>query len=239
MPRHFWTLNVPPRNTSAGLLRVTNPTFAFFPAAAVNSIAGFPTNAYNKYQAYWDSRASLKLDMIMGPNLSGTIIFEIDSMQWGSGPNGERLAGLATTGAGSGGGVGYWTTDRTAVEVKNVYIDFGLPYFGIPVPITVRVGAQPIGLRPHILVYTDGMGVTAATKVDPVMVSFIYAKPVEGLNWSSDDSDVYGLHLNAKLGTVTLGGYGLWYNMNTYPFWCSSALAGFPANLFFSGPRDE
>ena len=147
-------------------------------------------------------------------------------------PKWRATAGLATTGAGSGGGVGYWSTDRTAVEVKNVYIDFGLPYFGIPVPITVRVGAQPIGLRPHILVYTDGMGVTATAKVDPVMLSFIYAKPVEGLNWSSDDSDVYGLHLNAKLGTVTLGAYGLWYNMNTYPFWVASALTGFPANLF-------
>ncbi len=30
---------------------------------------------------------------------------------------------------------GAWTTDRTAVEVKNIYIDVGLPYFGIPGPL--------------------------------------------------------------------------------------------------------
>jgi hypothetical protein len=156
----------------------------------------------------------------MGPNLSGTIQFEIDSNLWGSGPNGTSSA---AGGFREAGGVGYWSTDRTAVEVKNVYIDVGLPYFGIPVPITVRVGAQPIGIRPHILVYTDGMGVTAAAKIDPVQLSFIYAKPVEGLTWASDDSDVYALQANAKLGTITVGGYGLWYNMNTYPFWVASA----------------
>ena len=157
----------------------------------------------------------------MGPNLSGTIMFEIDSAQWGSGPNGP---GSPAGGVSQQNGVGYWCTDRTAVEVKNVYIDFGLPYLGIPVPITVRVGAQPIAIRPHILVYTDGMGVTAAAKIDPVQVSFIYAKAVEGLTWASDDSDVYALQANVKLGTVTVGGYSMFYNMNTYPFWVTSAL---------------
>jgi hypothetical protein len=164
--------------------------------------------------------------MVMGPNLSGTIMFEIDSAQWGSGPNGTATN---TGGWREANGVGYWSTDRTALEVKNVYIDFGLPYLGIPVPITVRVGAQPIGIRPNMLVYTDGMGVTVAAKIDPVQVSFIYAKAVEGLTWASDDSDVYALQANAKLGTVTVGGYGMWYNMNTYPFWVSSAYAGFPS----------
>jgi hypothetical protein len=158
--------------------------------------------------------------MVMGPNLSGTIMFEIDSATWGSGPNGTASA---TGGQRDQNGVGYWTTDRTAVEVKNVYIDFGLPYFGIPVPITVRVGAQPFVLRPNMVLASDGMGVTAAAKIDPVAISFYYGKMVEGLLWDSDDSDMYGLNANVKLGTFTLGAYGLWYNMNTYPTWVASA----------------
>ena len=84
-----------------------------------------------------------------------------------------------------------------------------------------------------MLVYTDGMGVTVAAKIDPVQVSFIYAKAVEGLTWASDDSDVYALQANVKLGTVTVGGYGMCYNMNTYPFWVTSAYAGIPP-----GPRN-
>jgi hypothetical protein len=52
---------------------------------------------------------------------------------------------------------------------------------------------------------------------------------VEGLTWASDDSDVYALQANVKLGTVTVGGYGLYFNMNSYPFWVTSAYAGIPA----------
>jgi len=222
----FFQNNVPPYNTAAGLLRVTPPTAAFWAAPSGTIPVGYRTAGLNQTQAYWDSRASLKLDMVMGPNLSGTVMFEIDSANWGSGPNGMGTSAGSWREANS---VGYWSTDRTAVEVKNVYIDFGLPYLGIPVPITFRVGAQTLGIRPHVLMVTDGMGVQVAAKVDPVQVSGFYAKAVEGLTWASDDSDVYALQANVKLGTVTVGGYGLFFNMNSYPFWVTSAYAGIPA----------
>ena len=132
--------------------------------------------------------------------------------------------------------LGAWTTDRAAVEVKNIYIDIGLPYFGVPWPVTVRVGAQPIGVRPNVLVYSDGTGVTAGIKIDPVMIMPIYAKALENLDFADDDVDVWGLHANAKLGTFTVGGYGLAYRMNTYPFFvlapnASCHLAGHLAPL--------
>jgi hypothetical protein len=76
------------------------------------------------------------------------------------------------------------------------------------------------------------VGVTAGIKIDPVLIAPIYAKPLEGLTWASDDADLYGLNVNAKLGKFTVGGYGLWYNMNTYPFWVASAMAGLPAGQF-------
>jgi hypothetical protein len=45
----------------------------------------------------------------------------------------------------------------------------------------------------------------------------MWAKILEGVDAGADDADLYGLHVNAKLGTFTVGGYGLYYNMNTYP----------------------
>jgi len=150
---------------------------------------------FNRPDTHWESRAHLKFDAIMGPNLSGTIFFEMDTFRYGA---------PWTTGTGLGreaNNFGGWTTDRTAVEIKNIYIDVGLPYFGIPIPITVRIGAQPIGVRPAMLVYSDGTGVTAGIKIDPVLVTPIYAKMLEGNDFADDDCDVWGLHVNAKLGT--------------------------------------
>ncbi len=195
------------------------------PAFAVAGGAGKGGVGFNRQDAHWESRAHLKFDAIMGPNLSGTIFFEIDTGRYGSG---------WTTGIGLGreaNAFGGWTTDRTAVEVKNVYIDVGLPYFGIPVPITLRVGAQPIGVRPAMLVYSDGTGVTAGIKIDPVLIAPIYAKPLEGNDFQDDDVDVWGLHVNARLSTFTVGGYGLYYRMNSYPLWVAqpTGIAGLPA----------
>ena len=207
----FFGVNVPQYMTSSALYGQVNPNFAV--PAAIGTGSGRGGVGWNKDDSHWESRAHLKFDAIMGPNLSGTIFFEIDTVRWGSPRINNPGQGIRETEQ-----FGSWSTDRASVEVKNVYIDVGLPYFGIPVPITVRVGAQPIGVRPAMLVYTDGMGVTAGIKIDPVLIAPIYAKPLEGNDFESDDADVLGLHVNAKLGTFTVGGYGLYYNMNSYPF---------------------
>jgi hypothetical protein len=187
---------------------------------------GAPDRAFNHNDAYAYSRAILKFDAVMDKNLSGTITFEIDAFRWGS-SSGWLSNGKGTGGLGSQGGTlqiaserntaGVWSTDRAAVEVKNFYIDFGLPYIGVPVPMTFRVGAQPFGVRPNMVVYTDGTGVTAGIDLGPVKVIPMWFKSGEGLDWASDDSDIYGLHVNARVGTFTIGGYGLYYDMRTYP----------------------
>jgi hypothetical protein len=81
-----------------------------------------------------------------------------------------------------------------------------------------------------MVLYTDGMGITAGIKVDPVMIIPMWGKMLEGTDFAADDADMYGLHVNAKLGTFTVGGYGLNYNMNTYPLQWNSAvtIAGTP-----------
>jgi hypothetical protein len=198
---------VPQYNTSAGLYGIVNKNYA-------NSTTtfGLGSPGWNRTDSHWEARAHLKFDAVMGPNLSGTIYFEMDTLRWGSVFNATPIQREANN-------FGAWTTDRTAVEVKNIYIDVGLPYFGIPVPITVRVGAQPIGVRPQMLVYSDGTGVTAGIKIDPVLINPIYAKALENLDFADDDVDVWGLNASAKLSTFTIGAYGLLYRMNTYPFW--------------------
>jgi hypothetical protein len=229
----FLYMNAPQRNTSAGIYRTLadNRNLVGFTGAPFFA----PTEGLNRTASFWDARAHLKFDAIMGTGLSGTIFLEIDTYRYGS---------PWTTGIGLGreaNNFGGWTTDRAAVEVKNVYIDVGLPYFGIPVPITVRVGAQPIGVRPHITVYSDGTGVTAGLKIDPVLIAPIYAKMLEANDFQDDDCDVWGLHVNAKINTFTIGGYGLYYRMNSYPLWVNqpTGITGFPAALTPAAPGSD
>jgi hypothetical protein len=174
--------------------------------------------AWNRKVAYLDTRCHLKFDAVMGKELSGTIYFEIDSTRWGDIPGAQ---GNSITDRGR---MGYWSADRAAVEVKNIYFDVGLPYIGIDAPMTARVGLQPLSIRPNILVYTDGMGISGGIKVDPVMIQPMWYKALEGVDYTADDVNIYGLHANAKLGTFTIGGYGLYYNMNTYPFYVSQTV---------------
>jgi hypothetical protein len=81
----------------------------------------------------------------------------------------------------------------------------------------VRVGLQPLYIRGNLLVYTDGTGVVGAITMDPVNIQPFWFKAIEGRDATSDDVDIYGLQVTAKADKVTLGGYGLYYNMNTYP----------------------
>jgi hypothetical protein len=176
------------------------------------------TGAWNRTNAYMQYRGILRFDAIMGKELSGTVIFEMDSTRWGD-PAGDR------------GRVGFWTADRAAVEIKNLYIDFGLPYIGIPIPMTFRIGAQPLGVRPHIFMITDGMGVTAAFKPDPVSIGLTWGKPWEGRDATADDADIYGLNVNAKIGPITPGFFAYNFNMNAYPFPAAAGNYGVtPAN---------
>jgi hypothetical protein len=68
-----------------------------------------------------------------------------------------------------------------------------------------------------MLVSTDATGVEVGIKVDPAMIRLYWYKYLEGDVKNADDVDIYGLNVGAKVGPVTVGGYGLHYNMNTYP----------------------
>ncbi len=198
-----------------------------FPVPAGNPGSGFrpddpfvdprDSGAWDRTNSYLEFRGRLRFDAIMGKELRGTIIFELDSTRWGD-PSGDRNR------------LGFWTADRAGVEVKNLYIDFALPYFGIPVPITTRVGIQPLGHRPHMFMVTDGTGITGGIKIDPVTIGLQWAKAVEGRDATADDVDVYGMFVNAKLGKMTPGVFVFNFNMNQYPLQTSGTQYGTTSN---------
>jgi hypothetical protein len=214
------------RNISPGDGFITSrfdPVTGFSPKDAgipQNVINWATTGAWDRTNSYWEYRGILRFDAIMGKELSGTVIFEIDSTRWGDNTGGLAVA-LVPAGVGIGGlqrgTTGFWTADRSSVEVKNLYFDAALPYFGIPAPMNVRVGIQPLGVRPHMFMSTDGAGVTGGIKIDPVMIGLTYAKAWEGRDATSDDWDVYGGNINAKLGPITPGFFAYNFNMNAYP----------------------
>jgi len=174
-------------------------------------VAAANKGAWDRTVSIWDQRGRLKFDAIMGKTLSGTFFFEIDSISWGEQPDGTRNT------------AGRWDADRAALEVKNLYLDFAVP--GIPIPVSMRIGIQPHAIRPHILTYSDGPGITAGIMVDPVRIGLQYFKAFEGKGATADDIDVYALTANAKVGALTVGGYGLYWNANTYPIRGAGPLA--------------
>ncbi len=166
------------------------------PGTATTQSAG-----WNKTNSYLQSRAFLNLDMIMSKELSGRVSFEIDAWNWGgfAGATGDST-GARTTDRNH---AGFWTADRTSVEVKNAYMTVALPYFGIPAPMTADIGVIPIGVRPWVFQYTDGAGINGGIKIDPVTINPFFGKAVAGKTFSSDGSNEYGLHVNAKVGTFS------------------------------------
>ena len=167
---------------------------------------GTADQAFNKKMAYVENRGRLKFDAIMGKEMMGTFYFEFDSLRWG-----ER----AGTGA-QRQQAGHWgVADRSALELKNMFLTFGMPW--IPVPTTIQAGIIPMVIRPGVFLAVDGPGIQASLKVDPATIKLIWAKAGENRDWAADDSDLYAIEANAKIGTITVGGYYLLFNMNTYP----------------------
>lgn len=177
-------------------------------------------NGWDRTVAYMAARSRIMFTAEASKALSGSIWFEMDSQYWGDIRGGQSTGKTSDRNA-----YGFWSADRAAVEVKGAYIDLALPTqdWGIPVPFQVRAGLQPLYFRPNMLISTDGMGLTFSSKIDPVTIQAFWFKALEGVEWASDDADVYGLHLSADISTVKVGGYGFYYDMKSYPFTVSQA----------------
>ncbi len=196
--------------TLPATLRFT-PLNATIPPAAggLGSIARSVSGAaYNKYQGYMESRFRLKFEAMLGKDVTGVIWFEGDAERWG---------GNTSSSGQQRNVLGHWGADRAGVEVKNFYIQFGLPYFGIPVPINIIAGVQPYAVRPGIYQYSDGAGVLASAKIDPVQINLSWFKPEENESWAADDVDIYTGEVFANIEKFKIGTYFAYWNMNTLP----------------------
>jgi hypothetical protein len=210
--KSYWYKNIPTSSNTSIVVHSLMPIIGVVDPDFLPTAPGASKKAFDRTNTFMDSRGRLKFDAMMGKEVSGTIYFEMDSTLWGEAPGGH--GGKIS----ERGSMGAWTGDQAAVEVKNVYIDFAIPLIpGLPSPLPVRIGLQPLAIRPNILVYTDGTGISATIKIDPLTINPVWFKAVEGVIQTSDDVDIYGLNVNAKVKTLTIGGYGLYYNMNTYP----------------------
>jgi len=199
----FWYRNVETSETANGVYGPRD--------TAINSPTG---GGFDKDSNNWtNERMRLKFDFVTGKELSGSLFLEADSDRWGD-VSGDRNK------------VGYWTGDRASLEVKNLYFDVGLPYFGIPVPMTARIGLQGMNLRPDIVGQIDGAGITLSGRFDPVTLTAQWFKAAEGKDAAADDSTAYTLKGDLRLGTMSVGAYGMYFNMNSYGISNQSATYG-------------
>lgn len=225
---------LPYENTATLYATKENPAFhgRLYPQPPGTITTDTAGGAFDKRRAWMTSRARLRFDAIASKNLQGTIFLEIDSTRWGEvtssyggSPNSQR------------NNAGQWGADRGAVEVKNAFLTFGVPF--IPVPTQLQVGIQPLFYRPWINTYTDGPGIQAFIKIDPANIKLSWFKVLENQDYSSDDNDAYGIDVNYKVGPMTIGGFILNYNFNTYPQVVAAAGIGptvnFKSNMTWFG----
>jgi len=222
-----WQRNVTPANSQ----------FGYSSRSLYNSMNGnfnVPgVNGWDRTDAYMAARSRIMFTAEASKALSGSIWFEMDSQYWGD-VRGGQSGKLSERNS-----YGFWSADRAAVEVKGAYIDLSLPTqdWGIPIPLQLRAGLQPLYFRPNMLISTDGMGLTASAKIDPVTIQMFWFKALEGLEWAADDADVYGLHVAADIAPVKVGGYWFFYDMKSYPFTANSTTVTVPSAALVTGTQ--
>ena len=217
-----YMMNVPQAGSATSAGGATGPVNTVFGPPVAYML---PANnqAFDKKMAYMENRGRLKFDALMGKEMSGTFQFEFDSTRWG-----ER----APAAADQRNYAGHWgVADRGALELKHMYLSFGMPW--IPVPTTITAGISPLAIRPGVFLLTDGPGVTAAMKIDPATIKLAWFKALENRDWAADDADLYAIEANAKIQTITVGGYYVLFNMNSYPV--ADGEPGASSNMWWVG----
>ena len=198
---------------AVALVALAAPTaFAQAPAPKV-TINGLIDNVMSYYQHHaiynggffnrgddqWYGRTRGRFDIIgeVG-KVKGVVGFEIDAGYGQTGSNDSTIAnagGAGTTAAqapsGTSGSFDLNTDTRAIFKVKWLYVEFPLPL--IPVPTTVRLGAQPFGAAAtyKLAAYANGdfAGVNLVSQITPnVKLLGTYIQVEEALT-GSDTAD--------------------------------------------------
>jgi hypothetical protein len=186
-----------------------------------------PVNFFSQY-------SNIFFEWDVGKDIRG--VFNIETVSYHSGTNTisrNTPPEIYQTIQGAEFDTGLWDTRLGQTRLRNAYVQFGVPYFGIPVPMTVSAGIIPMGIRPPFMwATTEGAGIQVDMKYDPAAFSFVWGKMAEGKTAVADDSNFYSLDGRANLGPATVGGYVLYQNMNTFPIVYNETAYGAPSSNF-------
>jgi hypothetical protein len=179
-------------------------------------------HGWNRQNWWIQQRMQLYITARASQDLYGVIGFEIDSTRWGE----------ADPGAAAAHTIGKWNADAIAIEVKHMYIDFKVPQ----APVWLRVGIQPYYIRPWVMLSDDAAGINArvALKFGDVKIGINpfwaamskggwaitpggplsgTASPDAATDWTTaDDSNLFGVDLNAATGPIKAGMYFIYQN---------------------------
>ena len=156
------------------------------------NIANYNGGTFNRKDDMWWARTRGRFDIVAEVGKAkGVLGLELDHVYGQAGSNDSTIvsAGAAATtavqtGFGTDGSFDLNTDSRGIIEVKWLYVEFPLPL--IPVPTTVRLGAQPFGAAANykLAVYATGdfPGVNIVSQVTPnVKIVATYVQVEESL----------------------------------------------------------
>ena len=156
------------------------------------NIANYNGGIFNRGDSMWYARTRGRFDFIgeVG-KAKGVLGIELDHVYGQAGSNDSTIvnaggaAGTAvTTGFGTDGSFDLNTDSRGIIEIKWLYVEFPVPL--VPVPSTLRLGAQPFGANANykLAVYANGdfPGVNLVTQITPnVKIVSTYVQVEENL----------------------------------------------------------
>lgn len=151
-----------------------------------NNLSGTPGD---DDQNYMDQRLRMYFTFIASENLQVVTKWEMDT-QWGQ----------EVTGGDSG-------ADAIRLEMKNVYVDFNIPY----TPVRAMLGVQGITIEEGWIIDDDFSAAVFSTAFEPLTVKVGYiAIQNEDVSDFDENIDVFYADLGYTYGPLTAGLIGYW-----------------------------
>lgn len=231
-------------------------TSSAWPGATFGAV-GPADSGYNELGWWMQMRGDILIYARASADLYGVLGIEVNSTRFGD-IDPKYIGYNGVTGGLNSGFAGRWNADAVAIQVKVMLIDFKVP----SIPVWFTVGIQPYMIRPVTFLYVDAIGITGRTRFSignsTVQMRAFWAKmthgtaavqayPVQATGGSftdyttADDGNLFGVDINAAIGTVTPGVFfAMQREGQFYGTWSSNGVNAFAAegnrNLWWIGP---
>lgn len=178
------------------------------------NISNYNTGLFNRGDSMWYARTRGRFDFIgeVG-KAKGVLGIELDHVYGQTGSNDSTIVNAGATattavqtGFGTDGSFDLNTDSRGIIEIKWLYVEFPMPL--IPVPTTVRLGAQPFGAASSykLCVYTcsDFPGVNVTSQITPnvkLLATYVQAEErLVGTGSKTNLSGPFGINSQQERG---------------------------------------